>query len=164
MPRGRKKGAKNVSTLWRELEKRMSRDIALDGVDPLHVIEWAMRYFFGLAQTGREAGAPLEEVRKCVREAAQLAGLAAPYRHPRLSAVKHIEHVTAGNAVDGAATPLRYDMQPQQAFSAFDGSRPIGLFTVALDKLRDRALHGIKPGNAELRFLVAWVTALSNST
>jgi len=76
---------KNVSTLWRELEKRMSKDIALDGVDPLHVIEWAMRYFFGLAQTGREAGAPLEEVRKCVREAAQLAGLAAPYRHPRLS-------------------------------------------------------------------------------
>ena len=39
------KGAKNVSTLWRELEKRMSADIALDGVDPLHVIEWAMRYF-----------------------------------------------------------------------------------------------------------------------
>jgi hypothetical protein len=37
--------------LWRELEKRMSKDIALDGVDPLHVIEWAMRYFFGLAQT-----------------------------------------------------------------------------------------------------------------
>jgi hypothetical protein len=92
MPRGRKKGAKNVSKLWRELEKRMSKDIALDGVDPLHVIEWAMRYFFGLAQTGREAGAPLEEVRKCVREAAQLAGLAAPYRHPRLSAVKHIDN------------------------------------------------------------------------
>jgi hypothetical protein len=33
------------SKLWRELEKRMSADIALDGVDPLHVIEWAMRYF-----------------------------------------------------------------------------------------------------------------------
>jgi len=56
-----------------------------------------MRYFFGLAQTGREAGAPLEEVRKCVREAAQLAGLAAPYRHPRLSAVKHIEQ---GDTID----------------------------------------------------------------
>jgi hypothetical protein len=72
----------------------------------LHVIEWAMRYFFGLAQTGREAGAPLEEVRKCVREAAQLAGLAAPYRHPRLSAVKHIDN--AADAIDGIsanATP-----------------------------------------------------------
>jgi hypothetical protein len=55
-------------------------------VDPLHVIETVMRYFFMLAQTGREANAPLEEVRKCFRQAAQLAALAAPYRHPRLSA------------------------------------------------------------------------------
>jgi hypothetical protein len=91
--------------LWRELEKRMSKDIALDGVDPLHVIEWAMRYFFGLAQTGREAGAPLEEVRKCVREAAQLAGLAAPYRHPRLSAVKHIDNNELLEGVPADATP-----------------------------------------------------------
>jgi hypothetical protein len=91
--------------LWRELEKRMSKDIALDGVDPLHVIEWAMRYFFGLAQTGREAGAPLEEVRKCVREAAQLAGLAAPYRHARLSAVKHIENNEMLEGVPADATP-----------------------------------------------------------
>ena len=98
-------GPKNVSTLWRELEKRMSKDIALDGVDPLHVIEWAMRYFFGLAQTGREAGAPLEEVRKCVREAAQLAGLAAPYRHPRLSAVKHIDN--AADTIDGTVPTPR---------------------------------------------------------
>jgi hypothetical protein len=92
--------------LWRELEKRMSKDIALDGVDPLHVIEWAMRYFFGLAQTGREAGAPLEEVRKCVREAAQLAGLAAPYRHPRLSAVKHIDNNELLEGVPADATPV----------------------------------------------------------
>jgi hypothetical protein len=91
--------------LWRELEKRMSKDIALDGVDPLHVIEWAMRYFFWLAQTGREAGAPLEEVRKCVREAAQLAGLAAPYRHPRLSAVKHIDNNELLEGVPADATP-----------------------------------------------------------
>ena len=83
----------------------MSKDIALDGVDPLHVIEWAMRYFFGLAQTGREAGAPLEEVRKCVREAAQLAGLAAPYRHPRLSAVKHIDNSELLEGVPADATP-----------------------------------------------------------
>jgi hypothetical protein len=43
-----------VNTLWREMKKRMSKDIALDGVDPLHVIERAMRYFFRLAQTERE--------------------------------------------------------------------------------------------------------------
>jgi hypothetical protein len=39
-----------------------------------------MRYFFGLAQSGHKANAPLDEVRKCFREAAQLAALAAPYR------------------------------------------------------------------------------------
>ena len=47
-----------------------------------------MRYFYSLAQTGRKANAPLDEVRKCFEKAAYLAALAAPYRHPRLSAVK----------------------------------------------------------------------------
>ena len=46
-----------------------------------------MRYFFILGQTGGEANAPLDEVRKCFEKAAHLAALAAPYRHPRLSAV-----------------------------------------------------------------------------
>jgi hypothetical protein len=45
-------------------------------VDPLYVIETARALF----------------VRKCFEKAAQLAALAAPYRHPRLSAVKHVEH------------------------------------------------------------------------
>jgi hypothetical protein len=40
-----------------------------------------------VGQTGREANAPLDEVRKCF-EKAHLAALAAPYRHPRLSAFK----------------------------------------------------------------------------
>src|SRR5262249_12162037 len=57
-------------------------------VDPLCVIETCMRYFYSLAQTGRKANAPLDEVRKCFEKAAHLAALAAPYRHPRLSAVK----------------------------------------------------------------------------
>ena len=56
-----------------------------------------MRYFYSLAQSGHKANAPLNEVRKCFREAAQLAALAAPYRHPRLSAVKHIEQ---GDTID----------------------------------------------------------------
>jgi hypothetical protein len=65
-----------------------------------------MRYFYSLAQTGRKANAPLDEVRKCYREAAQLAALAAPYRHARLSAVKHLEQ--GSNTIDGIsanATP-----------------------------------------------------------
>src|SRR5215813_12366449 len=88
MPRGRPKGAKNVKTLWRDAEKLIGEDGALQMVDPLCVIETCMRYFYSLAQTGRKANAPLDEVRKCFEKAAYLAALAAPYRHPRLSAVK----------------------------------------------------------------------------
>jgi hypothetical protein len=60
---------KNVKTLWREAEKHISEDGALQMVDPLHVIETVMRYFYSLAQTGRKANAPLDEVRKCFRAA-----------------------------------------------------------------------------------------------
>jgi hypothetical protein len=73
--------------LWREAEKLIGEDGARQMVDPLYVIETVMRYFFGLAQSGHRANVPLDEVRKCFREAAQLAALAAPYRHARLSAV-----------------------------------------------------------------------------
>ena len=66
--------------------------------DPVYAIETCMRYFYSLAQTGRKANAPLDEVRKCFEKAAQLAALAAPYRHPRLSAVKHLEHA---DTIDG---------------------------------------------------------------
>ena len=74
-------------------------------VDPLHVIETVMRCFYSLAQTGRKANAPLDEVRKCFREAAQLAALAAPYRHARLSAVKHIEQGDTIDGISASATP-----------------------------------------------------------
>jgi hypothetical protein len=77
----------------------------LQAVDPLHVIETVMRYFYSLAQTGRKANAPLDEVRKCFREAAQLAALAAPYRHARLSAVKHIDQTDTIDGISANATP-----------------------------------------------------------
>jgi hypothetical protein len=40
-----------------------------------------------------------------VREAAQLAALAAPYRHARLSAVKHIDHADSIDGISANATP-----------------------------------------------------------
>jgi hypothetical protein len=55
--------------LWREAEKLLGYDTVLQAVDPLHVIETVMRYFYSLAQTGRKANAPLDEVRKCFRAA-----------------------------------------------------------------------------------------------
>ena len=63
-----------------------------------------MRYFFGLAQSGHKANAPLDEVRKCFREAASLAALAAPYRHARLSAVKHIDQADSIDGISPNAT------------------------------------------------------------
>ena len=60
--------------------------------------------FYSLAQTGRKSNAPLDEVRKCFREAAQLAALAAPYRHARLSAVKHIDNAEILEGVRADAT------------------------------------------------------------
>jgi hypothetical protein len=57
--------AKNANTVWREAEKLLGDDIApLQIVDPLYVIETCMRYFYSLAQTGRKANVPLDEVRK----------------------------------------------------------------------------------------------------
>jgi hypothetical protein len=50
----------------------------------------------------------LDEVRKCFREAAQLAALAAPYRHARLSAVKHIDN--QADSIDG----IRADASPEE--------------------------------------------------
>jgi hypothetical protein len=97
--------SKNVNTVWREAEKLLGDDTVLQAVDPLHVIETVMRYFYSLAQTGRKANAPLDEVRKCFREAAQLAALAAPYRHARLSAVKHIDNSELLEGVPADATP-----------------------------------------------------------
>jgi hypothetical protein len=41
--------SKNVNTLWREAEKPIGDDTVLQAVDPLHVIETVMRYFYSLA-------------------------------------------------------------------------------------------------------------------
>jgi hypothetical protein len=90
----------------------IGEDGARQMVDPLHVIETVMRYFYSLAQTGRKANAPLDEVRKCFREAAQLAALAAPYRHARLSAVKHIDNaeILEGVRANATAEELRAEL------------------------------------------------------
>src|SRR5262249_23794466 len=78
MPRGRPKGAKNVKTLWRDAEKLIGEDGALQMVDPLCVIETCMRYFYSLAQTGRKANAPLDEVRKCFEKFGGVGGPVPP--------------------------------------------------------------------------------------
>jgi hypothetical protein len=67
-------------------------------IDPLYVVEKAMHHFFMLAESRKEIGGKLEEVNQLYERAAHLEVLAAPYRHPRLSAFKHIEQ---GDTIDG---------------------------------------------------------------
>jgi hypothetical protein len=78
----------------------------VDVADPLEVIEQVMRYFYSLGVQGAKNKAPVDEVQKCFQKALYAASLAAPYRHARLSAVKHIEQ--GSNTIDGIsanATP-----------------------------------------------------------
>jgi hypothetical protein len=66
--------------------------------DPLEVIEQVMRYFYGLGVHGAKSKAPVDQVQKCFQKALYAAGVAAPYRHARLSAVKHIDNA---ETIDG---------------------------------------------------------------
>jgi hypothetical protein len=72
--------------------------LVVDVADPLEVIEQVMRYFYAMGVNGLGAKAPVDEVQKCFQKALYAASLAAPYRHARLSAVKHIDH---GDDLDG---------------------------------------------------------------
>ena len=98
---GRQKGTKNAKTLWREAQKLIDNGaIVLDAADPLEILERAMRYFYALAAYGAKHKAHIDDVVKYMREAARLAALAAPYRHPRLSA---IANVMPQNQMDGVS-------------------------------------------------------------
>jgi hypothetical protein len=77
----------------------------VDVADPLEVIEQVMRYFYGLGVHGAKSKAPVEQVQKCFQKALHAASLAAPYRHARLSAVKHIDQPDTIDGISANATP-----------------------------------------------------------
>jgi hypothetical protein len=79
----------------------------VDVADPLQVIEQMMRYFYRLGVHGAKNKAPIDEVQKCFNRALHAASIAAAYRHPKLSAVKHI-HQT--DTIDG----IRSDASPEE--------------------------------------------------
>jgi hypothetical protein len=86
--------------VWREAQVLVGDGgLVVDVADPLEAIEQIMRYFYRLGMEGAKAKAPIEQVQKCFNRALHAASIAAPYRHPRLSAVKHIDH--QGNTIDG---------------------------------------------------------------
>jgi hypothetical protein len=103
---GRPKGAKNTSTLWREAQALVGDGgLVVDVADPLEVIDQVMRYFYGLGVHGAKNKAPIDDVQKCFNKALYAASLAAPYRHARLSAVKHIDQTHAIDGISANATP-----------------------------------------------------------
>ena len=65
--------------------------LMVDVADPLEVIERVMRYFYSLGVQGAKNKAPIEDVQKCFNRSLHAASIAAAYRHPKLSAVKHLE-------------------------------------------------------------------------
>ena len=85
---GRPKGSRNKRTLLKEAEQYVGTRYADQVLDALYVIEKAMRHFFIRAETGKNAGRKNELVDEDYKQAAALAALATPYRHPKLSAVK----------------------------------------------------------------------------
>ena len=98
--------AKNASTLWREAQVVVGDGgPVVDAADPLEVIEQVMRYFHGLGVHGAKSKAPIEQVQKCFNRALHAASIAAPYRHARLSAVKHIDNADTIVGISANATP-----------------------------------------------------------
>ena len=84
--------------------------LVIDVADPIEVIEQVMRYFYAMGVQGVKAKAPVEEVGKYFTKAVHAASIAAPYRHPRLSAVKRVDGLGQPGSIDG----IRADATPEE--------------------------------------------------
>jgi hypothetical protein len=89
MPRGRPRGSKNANTARQELERLAGESALGQGIDPLHVLEAIAAYFYGIAEAMRKTpDATLPLIATYFEKAARVAGMAAPYRHGKLSMTK----------------------------------------------------------------------------
>jgi hypothetical protein len=144
---GRPKGAKNASTRWREAQELLANgSIVVEAADPIEVIENVMRHFYAMGLQGVKAKAPVEEVAKYFGKAAHAASIAAPFRQPRLSAVKHVDALASPGSIDGIpadATPeqLRAEIAKRIALLRDKGY-------VDLDALPAPAQDDVQRGNA----------------
>jgi hypothetical protein len=89
-PMSRPKGSKNKRTILREARQALDREADNGEVilDSLYVLEKTMKYFFMQAELGAHAGKNKEIVDRDYLNAAAIAEKVAPFRHPRLSAVR----------------------------------------------------------------------------
>lgn len=82
---GRPKGSPNKATQWRQAQ------VAATGATPLEVMIEAMRHHLAVARQAQAVG-DVKIAGAALRQAADLAAQAAPYVHPRLTAVQHSGH------------------------------------------------------------------------
>ena len=92
-------GSKNRKTLLREAEEVLEHSRAPHEIaDSVHVLEHVMMYFYTLALSKKHLGKPEAEVNAAMKDALMAAERVAPFRHPKLAAMK-----LAG----GPSNPLR---------------------------------------------------------
>ena len=84
--------------------------IVVEAADPIEVIENVMRHFYAMGLQGVKAKAPVDEVGKYFKMAVHAAAIAAPFRQPRLSAVKHVDGLSRDGSIDG----IPADATPEQ--------------------------------------------------
>jgi hypothetical protein len=85
---GRPKGSKNRRTILKEAEQHVGAKYVDQVLDSLYVLESAMRHFYIRAEIRKHTNDEPDLIDADYERAARLAALVAPYRHPRLSAVK----------------------------------------------------------------------------
>ena len=82
-------GSKNRKTLLREAEEALEHPRAPHEIaDSVCVMESAMMYFYTLALSKKHLGKPEAEVNAAMKDALMAAERVAPFRHPKLGAVK----------------------------------------------------------------------------
>jgi hypothetical protein len=82
----RPKGSKNRRTVLREAEVAMGK--REEFVDSMHVLEYTMGHFYARALLLKNNNGKPEQIDADLKEAAAIAEKIAPYRYPRLSAVR----------------------------------------------------------------------------
>jgi acetolactate synthase small subunit len=97
----RPKGSKNRRTVLREAEKAMSK--SEEFVDSMHVLEYTMRHFYTRALLLTQINGKPEQIDANLKEAAAIAEMIVPYRHPRLKAI---------TLTGDPNSPLRIRMMP----------------------------------------------------
>ncbi len=142
---GRPKGSLNKRTLLKQAEQRVGTKYVAHVLDALYVIEMATQHFFIRAEMGKNAGRKQAEVDEDYKQAAALAALVAPYRHPKLSAVKLAEVPSNPGRFkdDATAEELRQEIIKRLTALSEAGVLDLTAVPVPEDGIGNRAVAGV---------------------